>query len=69
MKPFIEEIMQINAEGGLSFKMKCGAIKTCKIFPMIFTGDALAKQYVLNKVSLNGYYGLPLLYACWNVGQ
>lgn len=59
MKPFIEEIMQINAEGGLSFKMKCGKIKTCKIFPMIFTGDALAKQYVLNKVSLNGYLGCP----------
>lgn len=59
MKPFIEEIMQINAEGGLSFKMKCGELKTCKIFPMIFTGDALAKQYVLNKVSLNGYLGCP----------
>lgn len=59
MKSFIEEIMQINAEGGLPFKMKCGEIKTCKIYPMIFTGDALAKQYVLNKVSFNGYLGCP----------
>lgn len=59
MKPFIEEILHINAEGGLSFRMKCGVMKTCKIFPMIFTGDALAKQYVLSKVSLNGYLGCP----------
>lgn len=59
MKPFLEEIMQINAEGGLSFKMKSGEIKKCKIFPMIFTGDTLAKQYVLNKGSFNGYMGCP----------
>lgn len=57
MKPFIEEIMQINAEGGLSFRLKSGEMKTVKVFPMIFTGDVLAKQYVLNKTSFNGYMG------------
>lgn len=57
MRPLFEEIMQINAEGGLSFKMKSGEFKTIKIFPMIFTGDVLAKQYVLNKKSFNGYMG------------
>lgn len=59
LKPFFEEITQINAEGGLSFKMKSGGMKTVRIFPMIFTGDALAKQYVLNKVAFNGYLGCP----------
>lgn len=57
MKTFIEEIMQINSEGGLSFMMKNGEKKCVKICPMIFTGDALAKQYVLNKASFNGYLG------------
>lgn len=47
LKPFIEEVKQINAErNGLSFKMKSGEIKKFTIVPMIFTGDALAKQYV-----------------------
>lgn len=57
MRPLFEEILQINSEGGLSFKMKSGEIKSVKIFPMIFTGDILAKQYVLNKKSFNGYMG------------
>lgn len=39
------------------FRMHSGEIKTIKIFPMIFTGDVLAKQYVLNKRSFNGYMG------------
>lgn len=57
MKPLIEELIQINAEGGLSFRLKSGDVKTVKIFIMIFTGDVLAKQYVLNKSSFNGYMG------------
>lgn len=57
-KPFIDEVMQINAEGGLSFKMN-GELKKVKIVPMIFTGDTLAKQYVLKKTSFNGYMGCP----------
>lgn len=57
MKPFIEEINQINADGGLSFTMKSGERKTVKIYPMIFTGDIIAKQYVLNKSSFHGYMG------------
>lgn len=58
LKPFIDEIMQINTEGGLSFKID-DKIKTVKILPMIFTGDTLAKQYVLRKSSFNGYNGCP----------
>lgn len=57
LKSFINEIKQINATGGLNFKMKSGEMKTVMIHPMIFTGDILAKQYVLNKVSFHGYYG------------
>lgn len=58
-KPFIEEIKHINAEGGLSFNLKNGQIKTVKIYPMIFTGDTPAKCHVLNKVQFNGYQGCP----------
>lgn len=58
LKPFIDEILQINAEGGLLFKMN-GEVKAVKISPMIFTGDTLAKQYVLKKRSFNGYMGCP----------
>lgn len=58
LKPFIDEILKINTDGGLSFKMN-GEVKTVKIYPMIFTGDTLAKQYVLKKSSFNGYKGCP----------
>lgn len=58
-KPFIEEINRINAEGGLSFYLKNGQMKTVKIYPMIFTGDSPAKCHVLNKVQYNGYQGCP----------
>lgn len=57
LKPFINEINQINAEGGLSFKMNSVELKKVMIQPMIFTSDILAKQYVLNKASFHGYDG------------
>lgn len=57
LKPFIEEINKINSEGGMIIRMKNGELKTAKIYPMIFTGDTLAKEYVLNKVHFNGYKG------------
>lgn len=57
LRPFINEINQINAEGGLSFRMNSGEIKKVMIHPMIFTGDILAKQYILNKASFHGYDG------------
>lgn len=57
LKTFIEEITQINIEGGLSFETKNGEIIKVLIYPMIFTSDILAKQYVLNKASFHGYYG------------
>lgn len=57
LKPFIKEIMQINSEGGLSFKAKNGETITVLIYPMILTCDILAKQYVLNKSSFHGYSG------------
>lgn len=56
-KPFIEEVMQINNEGGLSFKSKSGETIKVMIYPMILTCDILAKQYVLNKGSFHGYNG------------
>lgn len=58
-KKFIEDINLINAEGGLTFKMKNGEMKTVQIFPMIFTADTPAKCDVLNKVYFNGYKGCP----------
>lgn len=58
-KPFIEEINLINAQGGLSFTMKNGCVTTVKIVPMIFTGDVIARGYVLNKGQFNGYFGCP----------
>lgn len=57
LKPFIQEIKEINAAGGLTFKMNSGEMKSVMIHPMIFTGDILAKQYVLNKASFHGYDG------------
>lgn len=59
LKPFIEEINKINDEGGLNFQMKNGQLKRVQIHPMIFTGDAPARAYVLNKVQFNGYKGCP----------
>lgn len=58
-KPFIDEINQINSDGGLLFKMKNGETEIVKIVPMIFTGDTPAKSHVLNKVNFNGYMGCP----------
>lgn len=57
LKPFIEEITQINSEGGLSFEAKNGETINVMIYPMILTCDILAKQYVLNKASFHGYKG------------
>lgn len=58
-KPFIEECMRINDDGGLIIQMKDGETKTIKIFPMIFTGDTPAKSYVLNRIQFNGRNGCP----------
>lgn len=57
LKPFIEEILTINNNGGLVFKTKNGETKKVLIYPMILTCDILAKQYVLNKSSFHGYNG------------
>lgn len=59
MRPFIEEIQKINAQGGISFKMKNGLTKRAIVIPMIFTGDTIARTHVLNKVQFNGYNGCP----------
>lgn len=59
LRQFIDEINSINAEGGLTFKMKNGIMKTVKVNPMIFTADTPAKCEVLNKVHFNGYKGCP----------
>lgn len=56
-KPFVNEINAINSSGGLSFKSNSGEMITVMIQPMIFTGDILAKQDVLNKASFHGYFG------------
>lgn len=59
LRPFIEEINQINENGGVSFALKNGQIQTVKIYPMIFTCDTVARSHVLNKVNFNGYNGCP----------
>lgn len=59
LRPFIEQINMINSEGGMNFTMTNGDVKKVKIYPMIFTGDTLAKGYVLNKTQFNGYNGCP----------
>lgn len=57
LKHFIKEITQINSEGGLPFETKNKETVKVMIYPMIFTSDILAKQYVLNKASFHGYKG------------
>lgn len=56
-KPFIDEINEINADGGLSITLKNGHTQKLKIFPMIFTGDTPARADVLKKTFFNGYNG------------
>lgn len=59
LKTFFEEINAINAEGGLTFKMRNNQMKTVQVVPIIFTADTPAKCDVLNKVYFNGYNGCP----------
>lgn len=58
-KPFIDEIKMINSEGGITFIDKNRQNRTVKIFPMLFSADALAKAYVLNRIQHNGRQGCP----------
>lgn len=58
-KPLIDDIKKINDEGGLVFRNKHLNLERAKIVPAIFTGDALAKAYVLNIAQHNGHNGCP----------
>lgn len=55
-KPLIKEIQVINANGGIRFHDNNGQLKSVKVIPMIFTGDALAKADVLYLTQHNGRY-------------
>lgn len=59
LRPFVEEINEINNEGGLVFLKNDGTVCKVKVFPIIFTADAPAKSDVLNKVHHSGRGGCP----------
>lgn len=58
-KCFIEEINQINSEGGLTISLKNGQFIKLKVLPFVFTADAPAKSDILNKVHHSGRGGCP----------
>lgn len=58
-KSFIEEINQINADGGIAFRKKNGEVCKVKVLPFVITADAPAKSDILNKVHHSGRGGCP----------
>lgn len=58
LRPFLEEINKLNADGGMPVKMN-GHITKVLIIPHLWTLDSVAKCDVLNKVQFNGYNGCP----------
>lgn len=59
LKIFVEEINEMNADGGLVIRMKNGEICKVKVFPFLITADAPAKSDILNKVHHSGRGGCP----------
>lgn len=58
-KEFIQEINQINADGGVTFRMKDGKVCKVKVLPFVITADAPAKSDILNRVHHTGRGGCP----------
>lgn len=60
LRPFIEEINKINANGGLDIEMKDKTTRRFLIVPLYCCLDSVAKCHVLNSVQFNGFYGCPI---------
>lgn len=58
LRPFIEEINEINAKGGLVVNID-NCVLQYKIVPIFFTTDTVAKAYVACKTGHNSYFGCP----------
>lgn len=58
MKPFIEEINAINANGGVAVKI-CGKEEKFLVVVSLVTADSVAKCSVLNKTQFNSHFGCP----------
>lgn len=58
-KPFLEEINNINKEGGISIILN-HKVEKVFVIPLLFTFDSVAKCHVLNKVQYNGHFGCPI---------
>lgn len=61
LRPFVEEINQINASGGISFYIN-GLEEKLLVFPITFTLDSVAKCDVMRKIQFNGRPGCPYCY-------
>lgn len=61
LKPFIEEINNINDNGGLPILIN-DTVEPVFVIPLLFTLDSVAKCDVLLKKQYNGYYGCPYCY-------
>lgn len=60
MRPFIEEINRINADGGLYVTNSLtGQDERFMIIPLSVTTDSVAKCYVIEKTQFNGHFGCP----------
>lgn len=58
MRPFIQEINEINRKGGISVKVG-DSIEKFLVIVAIFTADSVAKCYVAAKTQHNSHYGCP----------
>lgn len=58
LRPFIEELTNINNSGGISIEIN-GVHEKVKLYTLVWSLDSVAKCSVLKKVQFNGYYGCP----------
>lgn len=61
MKPFIDEINDINAKGGIKIIIG-GTEQQFLVVPAIVTADSIAKCYVQGKTQFNSHFGCPYCY-------
>lgn len=59
LKPLIDELNEINENGGLSIKIN-NCEKKVLIIPLLFTLDSIAKCLLTKQVQFNGYNGCPV---------
>lgn len=65
LRPFIEEINDINQKGGINLKMADNTVRRFLVIPLFCTLDTVAKCHLLNMTQFNGFFGCPY---CENEG-